>query len=75
MRSAQFPCRGSESVAEFVPVIQIVRQCRDRKDDTFLEVGLKGGADRIITGEEDLIGMNPSRGLEILSPHDYCYGS
>jgi len=37
--------------------------------------GVKGGADRIITGEEDLIGMNPSRGLEILSPHDYCYGS
>src|SRR6266567_7085241 len=37
-------------IAEFVPVIQIVRECRDPKDDKFLEVALNGKADVIITG-------------------------
>jgi uncharacterized protein len=60
-----------ESVAEFVPSIRIVRECRDPKDDKFLEVGLNGRADLIITGDKDLLGMNPWRGIEILSPRDY----
>ena len=54
--------------AEFVPIIQPVRECRDPKDDKFLEVALNGRADAIVTGDADLLGMNPWRGVEVLSP-------
>jgi putative PIN family toxin of toxin-antitoxin system len=56
------------SRAEFVPIIQLVRECSDPKDDKFLEVALNGRADVIITGDTDLLGMQPWREVEILSP-------
>ncbi len=56
------------AAAEFVPVIQLVRECRDPKDDKFLEVALNGSADVIITGDADLLAMHPWRGIAILSP-------
>jgi len=59
------------SAAEFVPIIRLVRECRDPKDDKFLEVALNGRADVIVTGDADLLAMNPWRGVAILSPHDY----
>ena len=59
------------NVAEFVPVIQVVRECRDPSDDKFLEVALNGRADVIITGDEDLLAMNPWRGIAIVSAKNY----
>lgn len=58
-------------IAEFVPIIRRVRECRDAKDDKFLEVALNGRADVIITGDEALLRMNPWRGIEILTPNTY----
>jgi putative PIN family toxin of toxin-antitoxin system len=58
-------------IAEFVPIIQLVRECRDPKDDKFLEVALNGRADMIITGDADLLGMHPWREIAIVSPVDY----
>lgn len=60
-----------ESTAELVPIIQLVRECRDPKDDKFLEVALNGRADVIVTGDADLLGMHPWRGIAILSPAEY----
>jgi putative PIN family toxin of toxin-antitoxin system len=59
------------AVAEFVSIIQVVRECRDPQDDKFLEVALNGRADLIITGDADLTGMHPWRRVSILSPADY----
>ena len=59
------------STAEFVPIIQIIRECRDPKDDKFLEVALNGRADAIITGDADLLAMHAWRGVAILSPQEY----
>jgi putative PIN family toxin of toxin-antitoxin system len=59
------------SVAELVPIIQLVRECRDPKDDKFLEVALNGRADVIITGDADLLAMHSWRGIAILSPAEY----
>jgi len=53
--------------AEFVSIIQLVRECRDPKDDKFLEVALNGRADVIITGDADLLAMHPWRGMAIVS--------
>jgi uncharacterized protein len=60
-----------ESTAEFVPIIQLVRACRDPKDDKVLEVALNGRADVIITGDADLLRMHPWRGIEIVLPKNY----
>jgi len=59
------------SVAEFVPIVQLVRECRDPTDDKFLEVALNGRADVIITGDADLLKMQPWREISILTPNDY----
>ena len=48
-----------------------MRDCRDPKDDKFLEVALNGRADLIVTGDADLLRMNAWRDIEILSPADY----
>ena len=60
-----------ESAAEFVPIIQLVRACRDPKDDKFLEVALNGRADVIITGDADLLRMHPWKDVAVLSPANY----
>jgi putative PIN family toxin of toxin-antitoxin system len=57
--------------AEFVSIIQVIRECRDPKDDKFLEVALNGRADVIITGDADLLALHPWRGIEVLSASDY----
>jgi putative PIN family toxin of toxin-antitoxin system len=57
--------------AEFVSIIQLVRECRDQKDDKFLEVALNGRADAIITGDADLVAMHPWREIAILTPSLY----
>jgi uncharacterized protein len=59
------------AAAELVSIIQVVRECRDSKDDKFLEVALNGRADVIVTGDADLLGMNPWRGVKIASPARY----
>jgi putative PIN family toxin of toxin-antitoxin system len=58
-------------IAELVPIIQLVRECRDPKDDKFLDVALNGRADVIITGDADLLALHPWRRVAILSPADY----
>jgi putative PIN family toxin of toxin-antitoxin system len=58
-------------IAKFVPSVYAVRECRDPKDDKFLEVGLSGKADLILTGDADLLTLNPWHGVAILSPASY----
>ncbi|MFZ0771717.1 MAG: putative toxin-antitoxin system toxin component, PIN family [Candidatus Sulfotelmatobacter sp.] len=58
-------------IAELVPIIQVIRECRDPKDDKFLEVALNGRADVIITGDVDLLALHPWRGIAIVSPRNY----
>jgi putative PIN family toxin of toxin-antitoxin system len=58
-------------IAESVSITQLIRECRDPKDDKFLEVALNGRADVIITGDADLLEMHPWRGIAILSPVGY----
>jgi predicted nucleic acid-binding protein len=49
----------------------LIRECRDPKDDKFLEVALNGKADLIITGDADLLTLHPWREIAILSPANY----
>lgn len=45
-----------------------VSDCREPKDNKFLEVALAAQADCIISGDGDLRVLHPWRGIEILSP-------
>lgn len=56
---------------EMVPIIHMVRACRDPRDDMFLELALNGNADVIVTGDRDLLALNPFRGIGILTPAQY----
>jgi putative PIN family toxin of toxin-antitoxin system len=51
--------------------IETVIACRDPKDDKFLELALNGEASFIITGDEDLLELNPFRGVRILKPDQF----
>jgi putative PIN family toxin of toxin-antitoxin system len=48
-----------------------IHACRDPRDDKFLEVAVYGRADAIITGDLDLLELNPFRGIAIITPADY----
>jgi putative PIN family toxin of toxin-antitoxin system len=45
--------------------------CRDPKDNKFLEAAISGGAEVIITGDDDLLALNTYEGIEILRPTEF----
>ena len=55
----------------FVPIVEVVRACRDPRDDHVLEVAVNGRADLIVTGDEDLLALDPFRAIPILTPARY----
>jgi len=48
-----------------------IRACRDAKDDKFLELAVSGQGTHIVTGDSDLLALNPFRSIEILPPHRF----
>jgi uncharacterized protein len=59
------------SLVEIVEVLQHIRASRDPKDDKFLDAAVNGRADVIVTGDKDLLDLNPYRGIAIVTPADY----
>jgi putative PIN family toxin of toxin-antitoxin system len=57
--------------AQWVDVNVQVAACRDPKDDKFLELAVSGHATHIVTGDSDLLALNPFQGIQILSPHTF----
>jgi putative PIN family toxin of toxin-antitoxin system len=55
-------------VARVVPVVRPIRACRDPKGDKFLDVALSGEAGAIITGDQDLLVLDPFHGIRVVSP-------
>jgi putative PIN family toxin of toxin-antitoxin system len=54
-----------------VEIIEAVVDCRDPKDNKFLEVAVNGHADCIVSGDGDLLVLNPFRGIVIVMPNDF----
>ncbi|MCY7333008.1 MAG: putative toxin-antitoxin system toxin component, PIN family [Pseudanabaena sp. CAN_BIN31] len=57
--------------AEIVEIQETIQACRDRKDDKFLELAVNSNADLIITGDQDLLVLNPFRNIKIITPSDF----
>ena len=58
-------------VVTHVTVRSVVTDCRDPKDNQFLELALDGKAETIISGDKDLLVLNPWRGVCIQSSGDF----
>jgi putative PIN family toxin of toxin-antitoxin system len=56
---------------ELVNIAETITICRDPKDDKFLELAVNGKADMIITGDQDLLVLNPFRNIEIITVNDF----
>jgi putative PIN family toxin of toxin-antitoxin system len=48
-----------------------VDACRDPKDNPILECALAGRADAIVTGDKDLLLLNPFRNIPIITPRQF----
>ena len=59
------------SLVEIVDVLQLIRASRDPRDDKFLEAAVNGRANVIVTGDRDLLDLNPFRGIAIVTPAGY----
>lgn len=59
------------SLGSSFSVLERVADCRDAKDNKYLELALASGADRIISSDSDLLTMRIWRGVRILRPADY----
>lgn len=64
-------CETFESDSHIIPVSASVLACRDSKDNMFLELAVSGNANYIITGDKDLLALNPFRKIQIISPKEF----
>ncbi|MCD4739343.1 MAG: putative toxin-antitoxin system toxin component, PIN family [Anaerolineae bacterium] len=52
---------------EQIEISEHFRACRDPKDNFLLDLSVSGNADYLITGDDDLLVLNPFRGVEIIN--------
>ena len=62
-------------IAERVELTAHVAVCRDPQDDHVLALAVSGRADLIVTGDADLLVLDPFRGIPILTPRAFLDGA
>ena len=55
----------------FLMVQEKINECRDPKDNKFLEIAVAAKADFLITGDKDLTALHPFRNIQILTPEGF----
>jgi len=50
-----------------IEIEETIIECRDAKDNKFLELAISGKASAIITGDKDLLVLHPFRGIPIIT--------
>jgi len=61
--------------AELVTITERIAACRDPTDDKFLELAVNGHADLIVSGDGDLLALNPFRDIPIVTPAAFVQGA
>jgi putative PIN family toxin of toxin-antitoxin system len=56
---------------QWVEVDVRITACRDSEDDKFLELAVSGHATHVVTGDTDLLVLNPFQGIQILTPSSF----
>jgi putative PIN family toxin of toxin-antitoxin system len=57
--------------AEAVTIAGRIVACRDPTDDKFLELAVSGNADLVVTGDADLLALDPFQGIPIVAPSSF----
>ena len=57
--------------ATLIEIDETIKECRDPKDDKFLELAINGNANIIVSGDKDLQVLHPFRNISILSPREF----
>jgi len=55
----------------FHEILEKINDCRDPKDNKFLDLAISANASCIITGDKDLLMLNPFRGIPIINAVDF----
>jgi uncharacterized protein len=63
------------AAAELVTITERIFACRDATDDKFLELAVNGRADVIVSGDADLLVLNPFRDIPIVMPATFVQGT
>jgi putative PIN family toxin of toxin-antitoxin system len=53
---------------EKIEIVHAIRACRDARDDKFLELAVNGKADFLVSGDKDLLALDPYQHLRIVTP-------
>jgi predicted nucleic acid-binding protein len=56
------------TAAKLVTLIERIVACRDPTDDKFLEQAVNGHAELIVSGDADLLVLNPFGEIRIITP-------
>ena len=56
-------------------ITERIAACRAATDNKFLELAVNGKADMIVSGDADLLVLNPFRGIPIVSPAAFVQGA
>ena len=59
------------AMSSLIPVSSVLKLCRDPKDDMFLNLAVDGHADYLISGDPDLLVLNPFQNIKIIRPIDF----
>jgi putative PIN family toxin of toxin-antitoxin system len=72
---------SSDDIEEFLSLIyktsvivdihHAIKDCRDEKDNFILETAIRGRVDYIVTGDKDLLVLNPYRGKKIIEFREF----
>lgn len=57
-----------------VRVNRVIEDCRDPKDNKYLELALEAGATCIVSGDKDLLVLHPYHGIKIWNPKQFLDG-
>lgn len=55
----------------FVEILNQIQLCRDPKDDKFIDLALNGEASHLITGDNDLLVLNPIENTSVINPRTF----
>ena len=56
---------------QFVKVNIVVEDCRDPKDNKFLALAFEHSSDFIVSGDNDLLMLNPYKNIPIVTPNGF----
>lgn len=56
---------------QFVEIKETIEACRDPKDNKYLELAVSGEATCLVSGDADLLVLNPFRGIDVLTAQEF----